>query len=320
MNNAISTIRGSDFLTTVTVRANPTRTQRILENIQVSPSAFPGTRLTQLSQLYERYRFTSFALRWVPAIPTTLACQLLLYVDTDPLDDPEDAATVDVLIRQATAQTGSQQWNFHVPKRILMALRADDQMYYTGDTKLNPRFSLMGRAYLIQVTNPINFNGESILTDFEAGSLYIDWVCRFQTPQINPAGYLSSGIGNVSTRLFSPFVTQPITLSVTGLTPNTAYVGTVSQINQDDWTNSTSITADGEIDLFPVDNADQEVSIVPTNRATIGFVASTDSWYLTTPDTSSFVHTSDASGVGYVRLQPNGSFPSGGGEIGRAHV
>lgn len=204
MNNAISTIRGSDFLTTVTVRANPTRTQRILENIQVSPSAFPGTRLTQLSQLYERYRFTSFALRWVPAIPTTLACQLLLYVDTDPLDDPEDAATVDVLIRQATAQTGSQQWNFHVPKRILMALRADDQMYYTGDTKLNPRFSLMGRAYLIQVTNPINFNGESILTDFEAGSLYIDWVCRFQTPQINPAGYLSSGIGNVSTRLFSP--------------------------------------------------------------------------------------------------------------------
>lgn len=182
MNNNTRIERGSDFVNIVTVRGTPTRSERILVAQDISPSAFAGTRLTQLSQLYERYRFKSMNLRWVPAVPATLACQFLLYVDTDPLDDPEDAATVEILIRQATAQTGSQQWNFNLAKRIPMALRRDDQLYYTGDTKLNPRFSLMGRAYLIQVTNPVNFNGEPITTDFEAGSLYIDWVCEFQTP------------------------------------------------------------------------------------------------------------------------------------------
>jgi hypothetical protein len=84
------------------------------------------------------------------------------------------------------------QWNFHTPKNIPMAMRTDQQYYFTGPTKTNERFTNQGRAYLIQVTNPVNFNGEAISSDIEAGSLYFDWVCQFNIPQLNPAGLITN--------------------------------------------------------------------------------------------------------------------------------
>jgi hypothetical protein len=62
----------------------------------------------------------------------------------------------------------------------------DDQLYYTGTDKLNERFNRQGTGYLIQVTEPIDFNGSPIVDDLVAGSVYIDWECEFQIPQINP--------------------------------------------------------------------------------------------------------------------------------------
>ena len=230
VRNSTQSMAGSDFLSIVGVRAAPTPAQRILNVLDISPSMFPGTRLTQLSQLYERYRFTSFRLRYVPAVPTTIACQLLVYLDTDPSDDPSSTPTAETLIRQATAHTGSQQWNFNVPKLIPLPMRADKQLYYTGDTKINPRFNMQARAYVIQVTDPVNFNGESIVSTLQAGSLYIDWVCLFQTPQINPAGFLAGDPESILLAVNNPtFVGVPlyanavlVDLPVT-LKPNSLY-------------------------------------------------------------------------------------------------
>jgi len=190
MTPTFTRLNGSDYLGTIPLRRDPALDERILATFNISPSAFMGTRLTQLSQLWERYRMTSFRIRYVPAIPTTVACQILLYMDTDPSDDPLDASSVDVLIRQGTAQAGAQQWNAFTPRTIELAIRGDDQLYYTGNDKQNERFSLQGKAYLIQVTNPVNFNGEPIASDLPAaGALYIDWDILFQIPQINPAGF-----------------------------------------------------------------------------------------------------------------------------------
>ena len=218
--------KGTDFLGTITVQPNPTTGQRILRVFPLSPSLFPGTRITQLSQLWERYRFVSFTIRYVPAVPTTLACQLICYVDTDPLDDPNSAIDADVLIRQAAAHAGAQQWNFNTPKSILMPFRSDDQLYYTGDTKLNERLNLMGKAYLIQVTDPLNFNGDALTDPVIAGSIYIDWSCKFQLAQINPAGY---GLRNSAQSLV--IWTTPTTSGerirgvASGFTPNKKFVG-----------------------------------------------------------------------------------------------
>ena len=160
--NSVQTMSGSDFFSTVEVQPNVSGIGRIIAKVPISPSQFPGTRLTQLSNLWEFFKFTKFHLRWVPAVPTTLACQFVLYIDLDPSDDPTIISDEDALIRQAVAQTGAQQWNFHVPKTIPLAMRSDRQYYFTGVDKQNVRFSQQGAAYLIQITNPINFNGENI--------------------------------------------------------------------------------------------------------------------------------------------------------------
>lgn len=187
MDNKVRHEMGSDFLGTVSALGSFTTTKdRIRKVIQLSPSAFTGARIAQIAALWERYRFTKFSLRYVPSVPDTLAAQFICYLDTDPNDDPSVITGADALMRQATAQAGSQQWNFNTAKRTDLATRADRELYYTGAVGATPRLSLQGVAYIIQATAAINFNGENLPKEIEAGSLYVDWECEFQTPQINP--------------------------------------------------------------------------------------------------------------------------------------
>jgi hypothetical protein len=109
MNNKVHQMSGSDFLSTVTVVPNITDPDdRILSVISVSPSLFTGTRLAVMSQLFERYRFVSFRVRYVPAVPTTLGCQLLSYLDTDPL----------------TLQLSLMEISFFVRRRLTLGLNS----------------------------------------------------------------------------------------------------------------------------------------------------------------------------------------------------
>ncbi|APG76641.1 hypothetical protein 3 [Wenzhou crab virus 4] len=192
MKNGFTRVAGSDFLGTVSVTGSPAdAASRIRKVLSISPSAYPGTRITQMADLWERFIFRKFRLRYVPSVPNTLACQVMIYQDTDPQDDPTVITDPDALVRQATAQTGSQQWNFNSAKAVHLAKRSDGQLYYTGPVKENPRFNQQGVAYLIQVSEALNFNGEKLSGDLECGSLYVDWEVDFQTPQINPSAVVS---------------------------------------------------------------------------------------------------------------------------------
>ena len=222
--------RGSDFLGPLTVKAGVNITSaadRILLANSISPSSYPGTRLTQLAPLWERYRFRRFKLRWVPAVPKTIACQLIVYQDTDPLDDPSTITNPDSLVRQATAQTGSQQFNFINPMAIELAQRADDQLYYTGPDKQNERFSRQGNFYVVQVTDPLDFNGAPLSEDIVAGSLYVDWECEFQIAQINPS---AATILPFHHRQSIPFTSSAQTATYTG-PPGKAIAGSFESRN-----------------------------------------------------------------------------------------
>ena len=288
VNQQVSVLKGSDFLTTITVLPAPTTAQRVLKELFISPSYFPGTRLTQMSQLWERYRFTSFRLRYVPAVPTTLACQLIVYFDTDPLDDPADALDPEVLVRQAVAHTGAQQWNFNLAKVIPLPIRADDQLYYTGDIKTNERFSLQAKAYVLQVTDPLNFNGDALTDDTVSGSLYIDWVCKFQLPQINPAGYALR-----STALIKDVVESGVTIpdladgsnevELTGFKPLKTYLGMFAKMT-DNSAITSSVYAQPRLSL-------RELFAVGTYRMRTAFIQAAS-----TTDTHCYA-TSDAKGV-----------------------
>lgn len=180
---------GSDFIGALNILGSTdyaTVANRILSSVNVEPSAFPGTRLSILGGLYERYRFRKFNLRYVPAVPNTLACQILWYFDTDPRDDPTSISSAAALIRQAIAHTGGQQWNFNHAKTNPLPQRIDDQWYYTDEnTGDQVRFTRQAVGRMIQVTQLLDFNGVAPAGNIEAGSLYIDWECEFQLPQID---------------------------------------------------------------------------------------------------------------------------------------
>lgn len=238
-----SHLRGSDFITTVNTAPGDltAQTGSILASFPISPSAYPGTRLTSLSQLWERFRFTSLNLRYVPAVPMTIACQFIIYIDTDPLDDPTTIPTADAIIRQATAQAKSQQFNFNKAKTISLCIRKDDQLYYTGADKQNLRFSNQGTAYIIQVTPVMDFNGGIIDTGVAAGSIYLDWNVCFDVPQINPSAILSSSWGlypsqdvPTSVKTFNVVNSTGLDLNPTmSLEPNQAYLASFYAIAMD---------------------------------------------------------------------------------------
>jgi hypothetical protein len=101
------------------------------------------------------------------------------------LDDASTITDASQLVRQATAQSGAKQWNFNQPKAIPLTMRADDQLYYTGVDRQNERFTRQGTLYVVQVTDPVGFDGSAV-SSIVAGSLYVDWQCEFQIPQIEP--------------------------------------------------------------------------------------------------------------------------------------
>jgi len=257
MNMKATRLVGSDFITTVPLRQNPSFTERILAEVPVSPSAYPGTRLAQLSNLWERYRINSFKLRYVPAIPTAIACQVLLYIDTDPSDDPLSSGTIDVLIRQATAQTGAQQWNAFTPRVVELALRSDDQLYYTGITKTNERFNYAGKAYLVQVTNPVTFTGGSLPDGdlLKAGALYLDWDISFQIPQINPEAFPTPV---VSGAFALPVSTVNFVSVVEGFQPNGKYTVVPRPFLQDGALGPPTST--NETVIYPVFSVDEPLN------------------------------------------------------------
>ena len=213
--NKCETLSGSDYLSDITVGPTSTVNDTIKLNKLITPSDYLGTRVTALSNLWERYRIRKFNIRYVPAVPNTIACQLLAYQDTDPLDDPTNFTTVDALIRQGMAQTGSRLFNFNTKVSIPLAQRKDDEFYYTGLEKQNLRFNAQGKFYLLQVTEPLDFNGAPLLADIKAGSIYVDWVIDFDTPQINPSAIVNPSITEKSFNFDLDASTRKLQLELT---------------------------------------------------------------------------------------------------------
>lgn len=186
-------IRGKDYLRKLTLKAAPTTAaDRVLATFPITPSGYAGTRVTQLSPLWERYRFDAAFARFVTSLPTSVSCQLCMYIDTDPSDDPLIITDVEALVRQAVSASGSRVWNASVSQSVPLVVRRDGQLYYTGNTKENVRLTQSGVGYIIQVTNPLNALGAPLEADLEAGSLYLDWDVTFSTPQIEPAAVVAA--------------------------------------------------------------------------------------------------------------------------------
>jgi hypothetical protein len=207
--------------------------------------------------------------RYVPAVPNTVACQFVMYIDTDPLDDPSSIADDDQIVRQAVSQAGSNQFNFNTTKVVPLIVRADNQYYYTGVDKQNLRFSLQGILYIIQVTDLINFNGELIPNDLACGSLFLDWVVSFSIPQINPTSLNSLRVVEPVNFVKPEADNVPEIQTIADLAPSTNYILTPAFFQQDFSTEPgvyslTATPVDGEGSI--------RITIDPTSTTSTGSI------------------------------------------------
>jgi hypothetical protein len=205
-------------------------------------------------------------------------------VDLDPTDDAGTITDADFLVRQAVAQTGAQQWNFHTPKVIQMAMRTDQQFYFTGNDKQNVRFTQQGKAYLIQVTQAVNVSGDPIASDIEAGSIFFDWVVDFNIPQLNPETSITTSTPSQSINYYTTPPTtgagvwEPSWLSAGQpiLEPRSMYIvnlrGDVFTTISSSGDTSILVTVDGR----GLGQFTYEPSTTSIYSATIPFVVTTD--------------------------------------------
>lgn len=190
------TLRGSDYLGPLSAKGTDDSSSRVLQQYLLSPHSFPGTRLETVSGLYEFYRFKKCQIRYVPAVPTTLSCQLAGYIDTDPTDTLDDIYNQTDLVRNVVANKGSREWNFYAPMALPMPMRKDDQLFFTGggdDLRLNTQ----GKVIIVQTGEILDFNGNLVKNNLKCGQLYLDWEVEFSKPQMSASHAKLAGFGTV---------------------------------------------------------------------------------------------------------------------------
>lgn len=101
-------VRGTDFMTRAEWTAAMT-SGTTLYNSPLNPTLWNGTRVKQLCDTYEKYRFNGFRIRVRPAAPSTVTGSYGITYDHDP-SDPTPQAN-DVGVREFLAHKGTKDFS-----------------------------------------------------------------------------------------------------------------------------------------------------------------------------------------------------------------
>lgn len=191
-------IRGTDYLTNITIGASPAAAGDVLFTTVVNPKTLAIARLATMSTLFERYKFKSLKFRYAPTCPTTTAGQLLGYVDYDTYDDPTGLTGIQNLQRGAAhyGEKPTQVWEGS-DKPIFWEIKDVDPMtdLYVDSDGTDPRWTNQGRFVLLAAS--------AITATTACGNIYLDYDIEFYIPQIeltptNGFSYKIRGGGTMS--------------------------------------------------------------------------------------------------------------------------
>lgn len=183
-------ISGQEFLSTIEFQEPPNNRNFAGATVLMvagNPLRFPGSRLTQFANLFQRFKFKNFVVRYVPAVPATTAGQLIMAFDTDPTWAPVGSSQE--VLRAMMAHKNRQIFHVFDDKRA--QLPATDKADYYCDAKgqdlrLNNQFIFWLCVMAPVVTN----NGGQSGT---VGSLMLEWDCEFKIPRIETPQRIDAG-------------------------------------------------------------------------------------------------------------------------------
>jgi hypothetical protein len=191
-------MRGSDFLTAITIGGTAAAAGDVLYTSVVNPSALGVGRLNTLARLYERYKFHSLKFRYAPVANAQVTGQLIGYVDYDTMDDPSGTTGAQNLQRAGAAygEKPVQVWQGSVDP-VFWEIKDDKLMtdLYCESDGTDPRLTNQGRFVLLAAS--------AIASGVPCGNIYLDYDIEFVVPQLdnstqNGYGFKQSGGGTLN--------------------------------------------------------------------------------------------------------------------------
>lgn len=176
-----NTYKGTDFLQSVTLASQVTVANCVMAEITISPSDFAGTRLSTLSRVYDKYRFTRCAIRYVPSVPTTVGGQFVMYFDLDVSDTVADVTSVDIAVRNAMAHEGAQLVNVYNRGMTMLPIRPGLKDFFTGPAVGDDKLYKQAKFWMIASAG---LNGTGLPANGVVGSLFLDYEIEFEGEQL----------------------------------------------------------------------------------------------------------------------------------------
>jgi hypothetical protein len=185
---------GTDFIKTLKVYPDSelVNSIKIIYEVDISPSAFVGTRMELLSNLYQMYRFDKFHITYKPQIPDSINAVFIAYVDTDP-EDKIKKFNKEELLRLAQSHQYAVQAAANKGFTVKMPILMQDDMFYTGDEG-DKRFRKQGKLYIIQIGAVTNFSGDKVTKTLDVGVLNCNWSGTFANPQMQSMNRVFDGV------------------------------------------------------------------------------------------------------------------------------
>lgn len=178
-------IKGTDFLTAVTIGATAAAAGDVLISQIVNPAQLGLARLMTMAKLYERYKFRSLKFRYSPVANATVSGQIIGYVDYDTYDDPTGISGVQNLQRAAAhyGEKPVQIWQGS-ERPVFWEIKDVDPMtdLYVDSDGTDPRWTNQGRFVLLAAS--------AIASTTACGNIYLDYDIEFYIPQVEstPSG------------------------------------------------------------------------------------------------------------------------------------
>lgn len=209
-------LKGSDYVAPITTGAGIAAPGSVLLDVLVSPGEFDSTRVQQIAALFERYRVRSWTFWYIPAVPSTIAGQILAYPDYDVAD-----SLGTLPLNEAMAHMGSQLFNVYTETPIQFDRVDPYTDLFTDAEGADPRLTYVGRLrYLTAV---------ALQASTTFGTIYMEYDIDFYLPQLQ-TGTLSVTAPDVFLKTVASSAVNVATGSnVPGLALDNLAVGTSLQ-------------------------------------------------------------------------------------------
>lgn len=253
-------VQGSEFLqfvqviTSGTSHSNPSQPGDILAFVPLNPQLLSGTRLAQMSSLYQKYKFLDITFEFVPSVPSLQDGSLIMLCVYDPTENYSNTTTDPVeLMRFALSHQGANLFNVYDYGRSILFDQPDSlQSYFIKEG--NSSRQEMQACFLIVAGSSFT-NSTSPLT---LGSIVMHYHCKLLVRDIidpvdTTLSVVDLGISTTNTLTWNEItVDSPVAIkqAVILLTPDLGriYVLRVTQ----SITGDNPLCYDQDVDVYPL--------------------------------------------------------------------